>query len=138
MKDASHILVLVTTVLLRCVADCTGTGVKRDCVQRLSDFMSRLETARNQSEWELADICLDRYQDVVNAVAETLFEPYEDSNSLLDNDTDQDGLVASNARTHGDPSNLALSADFNTLAEPLGCSWDSFWNNFDEAWWPFE
>ena len=100
--------------------------------------MNRLNTARHQSEWELADICLDRYQGVVNAVAGTLFQPFEDSSSLLENDTDQDGLVGSNPSTHGDPSNSAHSVDFNTLAEPLGYPWDTFWNNFDETWWPFE
>jgi hypothetical protein len=138
MIDASHILVLVTTVLLRCIAEGTALRVKRECAQSLNDLMSRLEIARNRSEWEVADTCLERYQGVVTAVADNLSLHSEASNSSLNRDANRGGYTEPDMMADGDLPHSNTWADLLVPVNPLGHPWESFWNDFDETWWPFE
>ena len=91
--------------------------------------MDRLEIARNQSEWELADICLERYQGVVKAVVDNLSLPSEASNGSLNRDATAEGYT--------EPDMMA-DADLFAPVDRLSYPWDYFWNDFDETWWRFE
>lgn len=128
---------MVTTVLLRCIADGTFR-IRQECAQSLSDMLDHLEIARNRSEWELADMCLDRYQGVLKAIVDNLSPPSEIQTCSSSGRANRNGCTESAPLASGDLLDPTSSADFNPLVDHSGYPWEPFWTNFDEAWWPFE
>src|ERR1700761_6448659 len=79
--DTSHILVLATTILLRCIAETTTNNTRRECVKSLSNLMNCLDVGSRDSEWELADLCLERYRGIVQAIVDSLSSSTTEPNS---------------------------------------------------------
>ena len=67
--DTAHLLVSATTILLRCTVETADIGTKRKCAATLVGFISRLRSASQESDWELADFCLERCQTPVEKIA---------------------------------------------------------------------
>lgn len=68
----AHLLVSATTILLRCLLESTDLAAKKDCAGKLLRLKRRLETARQASEWDLADFCLERCSEPINKIASAM------------------------------------------------------------------
>jgi hypothetical protein len=90
--------------------------------------MNRLEIARRDSEWELADLCLERYRGVVQAVTDSLASPSNEPNSnpeIHPNPADRlnDGILDYD----GAGSGAGLLPDIDLPMEWFDEPWESFW-----------
>ena len=90
--------------------------------------MDHLAHARDECEWELADICLERYQPVVQSITESLARATRETNLALGNAQDVFGGVnginmnMDGRNSYSTPlSNIASSIDW--FDEP----WEHFW-----------
>jgi hypothetical protein len=92
--------------------------------------MNCLDVARRDCEWELADLCLERYRGVVQAVMDSLASSSSESNSnpeIHPNPADclNDGIQYYD----GAGSGAELFADVNLQLEWFDEPWESFWLN---------
>jgi hypothetical protein len=83
----AHLLVTATTILLRCLLESTDLGTKRLCAVKLVQLRSRLKTARQESDWDLADFCLERCSDPIGKIS-TALGVTDDSTSPSTSTTD--------------------------------------------------
>lgn len=101
-------------------ADC---AVKRDCAAKLVRLRERLQIARDDSKWDLADFCLERCSESISRIAaalETLENPPEpERHEAEDSEHPSFGLDF-------DPS--ALLEDFLLPVDSLDYPFDVLWN----------
>ncbi|KAK8181357.1 hypothetical protein BC567DRAFT_284706 [Phyllosticta citribraziliensis] len=72
MPYAAHLLVSAGTVLLRCAVDTTEAAVAQSCKDALASLQDRLRRARDEENWDLADMFTKRCDD---AISNILAEP---------------------------------------------------------------
>ena len=60
IADTAHLLVLATTMLLRCIAESVEPSTRKTCVEYLGKLRTYLLSAKLDDNWELGDFTLDR------------------------------------------------------------------------------
>lgn len=90
--------------------------------------MNRLDVARRESGWELGDLCVDRYQGVVQAVMESLAaSSYESNDNLGTGSKPINGLDGSVAEYDGAEIGAGLYPEVDLQIEWFDEPWESFW-----------
>ena len=60
MTDTTHLLVLATTMLLRCTTESVEHATRKTCMEYLGKLRTFLLSAKLDDNWELGDFTLDR------------------------------------------------------------------------------
>lgn len=123
----SYLLVTAATILLRCTIEVGNFQIKADCIKSLVAFMNRLQRAKEESGWDLADFCLERCSEPIRKMA-AVFSIPTDNRGVQVNETESSewgtAPAHSASRDEIDPS------EFNVFFQPLDLSeypWDSLW-----------
>jgi hypothetical protein len=132
----SYLLVTAATILLRCTIECGDLTTKKSCIAKLVAFKTRLRTARDESEWDLADFCLERCEEPIQKFADALRTtsqslqtgPAEAAPTIPQIDAVHVDVADSSTEELGTLPDLFLSLD--TLDYP----WDTLWDTFDTSW----
>lgn len=136
MPYTSYLLVTAATILLRCTIECGDIETKKACATRLVGFRNRLRRARTDSEWDLADFCLERCHEPIQKIANAL--------GILTHDTQVEDL---GQRVTMNPapgtmdqvevgvlgSDTSLS-DFSVPIDSLDYPWETLWDSFEGPW----
>lgn len=128
LSDISHMLILVTTILLRCIIESSDNRNKQDCTQHLVDFMDHLAFARDECDWELADTCLERYRPITQSIAESLARATDESNVVFERNEDALESIKStdidmDTRNSYFAPHPGIVSQFDWLDHP----WEHFW-----------
>lgn len=71
----AHLLVSATIILLRCLLESTDLSTKRTCAISLVRLRNRLRHAKESSEWDLADFCVERCSGPIEKIATAMGVP---------------------------------------------------------------
>lgn len=126
-RDTADVLVLTTTVLLRCIAESPRSQDREVCTRNLTNMMDHLALARSEYGWELADACLERYRPVVNSVMDSLARAGHESNSTPYSNPDSAAYSIGSTTLNAAAVGIALSPDLARQIEWLDKPWDDFW-----------
>lgn len=119
----AHLLVSATTILLRCLLESTDLATKKECATKLVRLQHRLETAREASEWDLADFCLERCTEPINKIAAAMGITSEPMlSTTVPEITSPSNTLANNAAFPELPSDFFLPVD--SLDYPFDALWD--------------
>jgi hypothetical protein len=66
---ATHLLVHAVTVSLRCTVECAGKDVRNASISRLERFISHIQHAYDNYDWDIALYCLERCADPVAKIS---------------------------------------------------------------------
>ena len=133
-QDTSYLLYSATTILLRCTVECTNLEVKRHCAQTLEKLIRRLQLARKDSAWDLADACLERCKDPIERIAAGLEcthhrEDYPPTTGLA-----SDGAPLNDQIPGVVLGNIASEDDFLLPNVIMSFPWDTDWEDFIGSW----
>lgn len=123
--DTAHLLVSATTILLRCLLESTDLATKKDCAAKLLRLQRRLETAREASEWDLADFCLERCTEPIHKIAAAM--GILDDSPALPSTSAQDGSHGHNV-FESDTTFPELPSDFFLPVDSLDYPFDALWD----------
>jgi hypothetical protein len=133
----SYLLVTAATILLRCTIECGDITTKRLCIAKLIDFRDRLRRASDESEWDLADFCLERCEAPIQRFADaqqlssqhirTGATMMEDEQALPQIEAVQPDMMDMPMSYSGSLSEISRPVD--SLEYP----WESLWDVFDES-----
>lgn len=124
--DTAHLLVSATTILLRCLLESTDLTTKKECATKLLRLQHCLENAREASEWDLADFCLERCTEPIKKIAAAMGIPNEQPVPQLisDREASQNHDPLGSDMTFPElPSDLFLPVD--SLDYPFDALWDA-------------
>lgn len=121
--DTAHLLVSATTILLRCLLESTDLATKKECATKLVRLLRRLETAREASEWDLADFCLERCTEPINKIATAMGITSESLPS-----TDVEEHTRPNNAFSSDTAFTELPSDFFLPVDSLDYPFDALWD----------
>lgn len=120
--DTAHLLVSAATTLLRCLVETTDVSIKQNCAIKLVQFQHRLQIARTECHWDLAEFCLDRCSDSIAKIAAAL----EISTSAQESRECEP--------EHADTTTFGLDFDSSALLEDFLLPVDSLDYPFDTIW----
>ncbi|KAH8728731.1 fungal-specific transcription factor domain-containing protein [Phaeosphaeriaceae sp. PMI808] len=131
----SYLLVTAATILLRCTVEGGGIVTKRSCVTKLVQFRDRLQRASEDSEWDLADACLERCHEPIQKIADALKVcPQRSSEEVADTGTESASATGLNDMDEGAPiDNLDFFTDFFLSEASLDHPLETLWTTFDES-----
>jgi hypothetical protein len=130
----SYLLVTAATILLRCTIECNDLGIKRACIAKLVAFRERLERARDEVEWDLAEFCLERCGEHIGRFADALSGSAQGVRGCAEATSAQNGVEVEDrvgdepVEEGGDLGDFFLTMD--SLQNPWGLGWDAF----DGSW----
>lgn len=131
MPYTSYLLVTSATILLRCTIESNDLATKRSCVAKLVAFQDRLRTARDTSQWDLADFCLERCDGPIQKIADAM--GISSRRTLAVESIDQTTVPASgepNLSTLGSPVLDDLLLPIDSLDYP----WETLWDGMEGPW----
>ncbi|EPS36717.1 hypothetical protein H072_9709 [Dactylellina haptotyla CBS 200.50] len=67
----SHLLVVATMILLRCAVETENQAIKVTCAATLMSLKDNLELHRDDHNWELGELCLERCAELIVRVQST-------------------------------------------------------------------
>jgi len=108
--------------------------MKKLCTTKLLNFRDRLQRARDESKWDVADFCLERCNDPIQKMADALRiapsrpVPQTSSNLLLSSMESSLPLTQQGDDTLGDLT--SISDVFDSLNFP----WETMWDSFEGSW----
>lgn len=73
--DTAHLLASSAMILLRCTVETTDTLARETCKQSLESLRKRLRSARDEDDWDLADIFLNQCDEPISRVIGKLDNP---------------------------------------------------------------
>lgn len=74
-SDTAHLLASSAMILLRCTVETTDTLARETCKQSLESLRKRLRSARDEDDWDLADIFLNQCDEPISRVIGKLDNP---------------------------------------------------------------
>ncbi|THZ43822.1 hypothetical protein D6C90_04937 [Aureobasidium pullulans] len=77
--DTAHLLASSAMILLRCTVETTDTLARETCKQSLESLRKRLRSARDEDDWDLADIFLNQCDEPISRVIGKLDNPASSS-----------------------------------------------------------
>lgn len=146
--DTAHLLASSAMILLRCTIETTDRSISESCKKSLSSLQSRLRAAKEQQEWDLADIFLGQCDEPISRVtaADALVHQF---NSLQDDPSSAaaasisatNGTAAGNVVSGAEAADLqqnleylhgfAPAQDLYFPVENLGYPYETLWSMFD-------
>lgn len=118
-----HLLVLATLVSLRCAVEARNSEIRSGHIDRLQQFVSHIQFARENYDWDIADYCLERCAGPITKIATlaTADVPTQaDTPSVHEN-----GETHANFNYEDQPYFLSELLDSSTN---LDFSWDALWD----------
>ncbi|THX28023.1 hypothetical protein D6D12_05110 [Aureobasidium pullulans] len=79
ITDTAHLLASSAMILLRCTVETTDTLARETCKQSLESLRKRLRSARDEDDWDLADIFLNQCDEPISRVIGKLDNPASSS-----------------------------------------------------------
>jgi hypothetical protein len=67
--DSAFHLTSTATLLVRCALETTDSEVARSCLSNVETFRSILRRVREEEDWDVADMCLDHCERILNRLA---------------------------------------------------------------------
>jgi hypothetical protein len=67
--DSAFHLTSTATLLVRCALETTDSEVARSCLANVETFRSILRRVREEEDWDVADMCLDHCERILNRLA---------------------------------------------------------------------
>ena len=131
MPYTSYLLVTSATILLRCTIEGNDLGVKKTCVARLVAFRNRLRTARDTSQWDLADFCLERCDDPIQKLADALGIP---SHYVSAATAAEEQVVPPSRDADPVTSDLGAMSDLFLPIDSLDYPWETLWDGMEGPW----
>ena len=133
LSDTAYLLVSAATILLRCIVESSDVQTKRECIQKLKLFQSRLQAARDTSGWDLADFCLERCSLAIEQIAGALKGPLDRLDHGPNNINQDRTLVVvspSEQRTTSfQDESASYPLDFVLPVDPWDIPWESMWDS---------
>lgn len=81
--DSAFHLTSTATLLVRCALETTDAEVARSCLANVETFRTILRRVREEEDWDLADMCLDHCERILNRLPEAWSKPEAWSNTDL-------------------------------------------------------
>jgi hypothetical protein len=131
MPYTSYLLVTAATILLRCTIESSDLNTKKTCMIKLVAFRDRLRTAQTESQWDLAEFCLERCDEPIQKIADAIgIFPQRISMTAL---VDEPPAAASGESDllSIDPSEMT---DFFLPVDPLDYPWETLWDGMERPW----
>ncbi|KAF1362672.1 hypothetical protein EJ07DRAFT_163290 [Lizonia empirigonia] len=129
MPYTSYLLITAATILLRCTIEGGDLVTKKACVMKLVAFRNRLRLARDVSQWDLAEFCLERCDEPIQKIADAIGVPQENvpTNSRVAEPT----VVISRDSATTDTSAMG---DVFIPIDSLDYPWETLWDSMDGPW----
>ncbi|KAH3904477.1 hypothetical protein HBI56_171410 [Parastagonospora nodorum] len=132
----SYLLVSAATILLRCTIECEDLATKKSCISKLIVFRDRLRTAREESEWDLADFCLERCEEPIQKLADafqTISYSRQEARTETMASISHDKPIEVGIADYSGDEPIALPDLFLSL-DTLEYPWDNLWDTFEASW----
>ncbi|MAD87717.1 MAG: hypothetical protein CL912_32555 [Deltaproteobacteria bacterium] len=133
LSDTAYLLVSAATILLRCIVESSDVQTKRECIQKLKSFQTRLQAARDISGWDLADFCLERcslpIEQIAGALKVPLDRPNHEPNSGTQNRSHVEDQPSEQPATSFQDGSASYPLDFVFPIEPWDIPWESMWDS---------
>jgi hypothetical protein len=128
MPYTAYLLVSAATILLRCTIECSDTDTRMTCAIKLKDFRDRLQTARDDSRWDLADFCLERCNEPIQKIVDVV-----GSFRQPDHVQTSANPTGSVTEVRDDPMtmNTPYVPDFDLPIDSLDYPWETLWDTFE-------
>jgi hypothetical protein len=129
MPYTAYLLVSAATILLRCTIECNDSETRIACATKLKNFRDRLQAARDDSRWDLADFCLERCNDAIQKVADVVgnTRQYDHVWTTSVNPTEP-GTEAPHSPITIDANYMP---DFVFPIDSLDYPWETLWDTFE-------
>ncbi|CAK1363200.1 putative transcriptional regulatory protein [Cercospora beticola] len=124
----AHLLVTAATITLRCLLESTDTITKRTCVEKLAQFRDRLQKAKAESNWDLADFCLERCAEPIDKICASM----RDVLPVAVPASKERGTATSSQQS--ELEDAALDFDFASWSSDFLLPVDNFDYPFDALW----
>ncbi|ORX94418.1 C6 transcription factor-like protein [Clohesyomyces aquaticus] len=120
---AAHLLVLATMVDLRCLIEAPSHEIRSTSISRLERFITHIQSARDEHDWDIASYCLERCADPITKISSLLAQESHPQPEALPNASETSG---SQIGTIFDDSSLLLSDFLDPTA--FDFSWEALWD----------
>jgi hypothetical protein len=118
--------------------ECGELSTKRACTTKLVQFRDRLQQARIESDWDLAEFCLERCHDPIQKIADALGIA-----SSIETTPVPTSTTACTVIPHT-PIDQETSNEIQSMSVPLpdvflpidslDFPWETMWDSFDGPW----
>ncbi|KAL1631812.1 hypothetical protein SLS56_004333 [Neofusicoccum ribis] len=124
-----HLLVSAATILLRCAIDTTDTNVVEACKTSLKSLQERLHLAKEQDNWDLADMFIKRCDEPISRIT-AISNPEARNQDVGDESARQDPEETRQQIVIQEPLDFGLStySELNIPIGPLDYPWESLWD----------
>lgn len=133
----SYLLVTAATILLRCTVECGDSATKRSCIAKLVNFRDRLSRASEESDWDLAEFCLERCGEPIQKFADALRNSSQEVQTRA-SDAEPTNTPTAVSSQHTDAfSSIEDSINLSELfssTDSLQCPWEPLWDTLDGSW----
>ena len=131
MPYTAYLLVTSATILLRCTIESSDLTMKKDCVTKLVEFRDRLRIARNTSQWDLADFCLERCDEPIQKMADAIGLSVHDVTDPL---SMGQAVRPETGGTQGSASEAFSIDDLILPIDSLDYPWKTLWDGIEGPW----
>jgi hypothetical protein len=137
-SDTSYLLVSAATVLLRCTVECGDLRSKRLCTTKLVQFRNRLQQAQRESDWDLANFCLERCHEPIQKIAGALgihssSDPFPPPSTSAVSTQNTETLPRQERLEEIQDLPVQLPDVFLPI-DSLDFPWETMWDSFDGPW----
>ncbi|KAF3003680.1 hypothetical protein E8E13_008625 [Curvularia kusanoi] len=131
MPYTSYLLVTSATILLRCTIESNDLITKKGCVAKLVEFRNRLRIARDISQWDLADFCLERCDEPIQKMSDAMgMSPHNmHAPSAVSQAVEPD--AGSTQPSTADPFSID---DLVLPIDSLDYPWETLWDGIEGPW----
>lgn len=136
MPYTAHVLVSATTILLRAAIE-SDKQSRKQCIEILLKFLARLQAAKRDAHWDIADFCLERCAQPIERLAIAFGVPRDVVNNAGARPGSNKDLVQHQANDEASGGTAAFNPDMDLLLplDSLGYHFDLF--DGAEGQWPF-
>ncbi|KAB2579228.1 hypothetical protein DBV05_g2117 [Lasiodiplodia theobromae] len=132
LSFTGHLIVSAATILLRCAIDTADAAVAEECKESLKSLRSRLHRAKNQDQWDLADMFLKRCDEPISRITSDSQMRNQESNAAQPPAV-QAAEESQRLDAQQEPPDFGLSSfsELNIPIGPLDYPWESLWDMFE-------
>lgn len=116
-SDSAYHLTSTATLLVRCAFETNDTSIARSCLSSVNVLQDVLRRAKQENDWELADMCLDHCQRILSKHPGTATDEQHPGVSYDTLDAAAAAMTLPESLTHNDivDDMMSVSGGFGTM-----------------------
>lgn len=128
--DCAFHLTSTATLLVRCSLETTDDEIARSCLSSVETLCAVLRRVREEEDWDVADMCLDHCERILNRLQGPGSNPHPNQNGLGPNLVNPAAISLPETQTNNDivDDMMSISQTFGSMPDGLPWEMTGIWD----------